>query len=171
MLNEWSDSLEKKLSASAFSQARGKLRHTAFIELLEKCVVEVMYGTGDYKTFKGRRLPAVDGSTLRLPNTAETRKHFGIIKYVNGKRTRAMNRVESKMTALYDVLNRIPLSAKLHVCRTNDLKACRQHLRDMKEGDVVLALDVRPEALSFADRRIELMLLRDKLCELWEGSE
>ena len=82
-----------------------------------------------------------------------------------------MNRVESKMTALYDVLNRIPLSVKLHVCRTNDLKACRQHLPDMKEGDVVLALDVRPEALSFADRRIELMLLRDKLCELWEGSE
>ena len=137
--NEWSESLDKKLSASAFSQARSKFRHTAFIELLEKCVVDVMYEDGDYKTFKGRRLLSLDGSTLRLPNTEETREQFGIVKYVNGRKTREMNRVETKMTVLYDVLNKIPLSAKLSAGRTNDIKACRTHLSDLREKDVVIA--------------------------------
>lgn len=139
VLNEWEDSLERKVSGSAFSQARSKFRHTAFIELLEKCVVEVMYDDGDYEKFKGRRLLALDGSTLRLPRTGETTEHFGVIKYVNGKKTREMNRVEAKMTVLYDVLNRVPLSAKLHRGRTNDIKACREHLDDLNAGDVVLA--------------------------------
>lgn len=139
VLNEWFDSLDKKLSASAFTQARSKFRHTAFIELLEECVVKVMYEGGDYKEFKGRRLVALDGSTLRLPNTEATREHFGIIKYVNGKKTREMNRVEAKMTVLYDVLNKIPISAKLNAGRTNDIKACRQHLTDLNKNDVVIA--------------------------------
>lgn len=138
MLNEWFDSLDKKVSASAFSQARNKFRHTAFIELLEKCVVDVMYEE-DFETFKGHRLLALDGSTLRLPNTEETREHFGIITYVNGKKTREMNRVEAKMTVLYDVLNKIPISAKLSAGRTNDIKASRQHLPDLAQNDVVLA--------------------------------
>lgn len=39
------------VSASVYSQARYKLRHTAFIELNRKAVVETMYRDGDYQTF------------------------------------------------------------------------------------------------------------------------
>jgi hypothetical protein len=138
-MNEWCDSLDNQISASAFSQARSKFRHTAFIELHEKCIVDIMYNDGDYEKFKGYRLIALDGSTLKLPNTAETRKHFGIIKYVNGKKTREMNRVEAKMTVFYDVLNRIPISAKLSAGRTNDIKASKVHLDILKAKDIVIA--------------------------------
>ena len=98
-----------------------------------------MYDDGDYKKFKGRRLLAVDGSTLRVPKTDETAAHFGVIKYVNGKKTREMNRVEAKATVLFDLLNKIPVSAKLTPGRTNDIKACRQHLVDLKPKDIVIA--------------------------------
>ena len=68
-LNEWAELLGDSATASALSQARSKLRHTAFIELLEQCVVKVMYGDGDYKKFKGYRLLAIDGSTLHMPKS------------------------------------------------------------------------------------------------------
>lgn len=97
-----------------------------------------MYNDGDYKKFKGRRLLALDGSTLRLPNSKETREHFGVIPYVNGKKTRTFDRVEGKMTALYDVLNKIPVSAYLTRGRTNDIKASSAHFGDFIEGDIVL---------------------------------
>ena len=67
VLNEWCREVDESISASALRQARQKFRHTAFIELLEECVVKPMYNDNGHKRFKGHRLLAVDGSTLRLP--------------------------------------------------------------------------------------------------------
>ncbi len=39
VLNEWCRGSSETITASALSQARQKFRHTAFIELLEECVV------------------------------------------------------------------------------------------------------------------------------------
>ena len=138
-LSEWGESLDKQLTASAFSQARQKLSHTAFIELLEKAVVEVMYADNDYKQFRGRRLLALDATSLRLPNTIETRERFGVIEHLNGNKTAHGSQVEAKMTVLYDPLNEIPVSARLHRGRMNDLKASKCHLKELAEGDVVIA--------------------------------
>lgn len=127
------------MTASAFSQARAKLSHTAFIELLEEVVVATVYGDGDYERFRGHRLLALDGSSLRLPNTAKTREHFGFISNLNGEYGQVPGQVEAKMTVLYDVLNEIPLAGKLDRGRVNDLVAGRQHLALLKEGDILLA--------------------------------
>ncbi len=81
VLNEWSSGF--RVSASALSQARQKFKHTAFKELHEECVTKVMYGDGEYDTYKGYRLLAIDGTTLRLPTSEESRKEFGFIKYKN----------------------------------------------------------------------------------------
>lgn len=116
-----------------------KFRHTAFIELLERAVVEVMYGDGDYEKFKGHRLLAIDGTSLRLPNTEETRKHFGFIEHLNGHGAALGGQVEAKMTVLYDVLNRIPLAASLDKGRAYDLKASEVHLEKLQSQDLVLA--------------------------------
>ena len=48
------------VTASAYSQARYKLKHTAFIELNQTAVVDNLYGDGDYQRFWG--VPAVDDS-------------------------------------------------------------------------------------------------------------
>ncbi|MEI7869939.1 MAG: hypothetical protein WCI11_18785, partial [Candidatus Methylumidiphilus sp.] len=73
------------VTGSAYSQARYKLKHTAFIELNRKAVVGTMYGDGDYKTFWGFRIVAVDGSKIVLPDTEEVCEEFGTIAYSGGK--------------------------------------------------------------------------------------
>ena len=139
VLNEWSDRLGGAVTASAYSQARYKVKHTAFIELLEKSVIDVMYGDKKYERFKGHRLLALDGSSLRLPNTAETREEFGFIEHINGMNSVLGGQVEAKLTVLYDVLNRIPISANLDKGRVNDLKASEAHIPKLKKRDLILA--------------------------------
>lgn len=137
ILNEWSSGFS--ISASALSQARQKFKHTAFIELHEECVTKVMYGDGDYDTYKGYRLLALDGTTLRLPTSKESRKEFGVVKYMNGKRAIVNNQVEAKAAILYDVLNRIPVSSNLFPGRTNDIKAGKEALEVLTEKDILVA--------------------------------
>ena len=140
VLNEWCENLDYEISASALSQARRKLRHTAFIELLEKSVVQVMYRVGEHQRYKGKRLLAVDGTSLRLPNTTDLRKKFGLVVHMQSKRqVIESNQVEAKATVLYDVLNEIPISADLAPGRKSDLFASRVHLKHLKANDVVIA--------------------------------
>ena len=69
----------ESVTVSAFSQARKRIRHTAFIELNEKAVVDVLYRDGDYLRYKRFRLLGIDGSKIRLPETPEINKEFGQI--------------------------------------------------------------------------------------------
>lgn len=139
ILNEWTDYLDYEISSSALSQARQKLKHTAFIELHKKCVVEVMYGEGNYNRYKGHRLLAIDGTSLRLPNTEELREEFGLIVHMSEKKKLASNQVEAKALFIYDVLNEIPVSADLFPGRTNELKASRSQLKTLQEQDILIA--------------------------------
>jgi len=56
------------VTASAYSQARYKLKHTAFIELNQVAVVDTLYSDDQYQTFWGLRVLAIDGSKLVLPD-------------------------------------------------------------------------------------------------------
>jgi len=49
------------VTASAFSQARYKLQHTAFIELNQQAVVNSRYRDADFRTFWGFRVLATRG--------------------------------------------------------------------------------------------------------------
>jgi hypothetical protein len=73
------------VSASAFSRARYRLRHTAFIELNRKAVVETLYGDGEYRRYRGWRLLGIDGSKVQLPDSETVREEFGTIAFSNGK--------------------------------------------------------------------------------------
>ena len=73
------------VTASAFSQARYKLQHTAFIELNQQAVVESRYREANFRTFWGFRILAIDGSKVLLPDTEDVREAFGTIAYSNGK--------------------------------------------------------------------------------------
>jgi hypothetical protein len=67
-------------SKQAFSKARYKIRHTGFIELL-KDSLEVAYEDDPlYGTWRGYRVIAADGSSLRLPNSEEIVSKFGRFK-------------------------------------------------------------------------------------------
>jgi IS4 transposase len=139
VLIEWCRHADEFISASALSQARQKFRYTAFIELLEECVVKPMYNDRGHKRYKGHRLLAIDGSTLRLPTSKELIDAFGTVRYMNGRQAVGVDTVESKASVLYDVLNEIPLAGSIHPGRTNDIVAAQQHLENLGEGDILMA--------------------------------
>jgi hypothetical protein len=52
------------VSKVAYSKARHKLKHEAFIELNQEKVIRTMYEDGDYETWKNLRILGVDGSIV-----------------------------------------------------------------------------------------------------------
>jgi hypothetical protein len=138
MLNEFSlEHDTEPASNSAYTQARARLSHTAFIELNQKAVVEVMYGDDDYKRFKGWRLLGIDGSKVVVPDSADTINAFGQIEYKNakveGKRTYAMASV------LYDVQNKIAIDSQLAPAHAYEVNLAIAHLAHTQEKDLVVA--------------------------------
>src|SRR5450759_4384589 len=100
------------VSASAYSQARYKLKHTAFIELNQKAIVDVLYQDGNYKKYWGMRVLAVDGSKIRLPNTEDICDAFGTIAYSQGEGSEVQGKHPYALASvLHDVLNRISIDA------------------------------------------------------------
>ena len=77
MLNEFILQTKKEhtITASAFSQARKKLKHTAFVELNDD-IVSAYYKEKEYKKLYGMRLLAFDGSKLTLPDTKRSERNI-----------------------------------------------------------------------------------------------
>jgi hypothetical protein len=124
---------------SAYSRARQKLKHTAFIELNQEAVVATMYDDGDYQTWQGHRVLAIDGSKLQLPDTPSTVKAFGTWTYraqhkggITGTCTMALGSV------LYDVLNRISVDARLERCDAYEVDIAKAHLTHTTDNDLVI---------------------------------
>lgn len=127
---------ENTVSASAYTQARANLKHTAFIELNEGAFIDPVYSDGDYKRYKGFRLLAVDGSKLRLPDTKDIREEFGTIRiksqHIEGLYTGAQSSV------LYDVLNDVLVDSIIAPGKTSELSLAKEHLRKVTSEDLIL---------------------------------
>ena len=94
------------VTASALSQARAKLRHTAFIELNELCVREFYEKCPCVRRWREYVVTAVDGSTVALPRNLALAKAFG------GMRPhKADLRPKARILERYDVLNHVSLQA------------------------------------------------------------
>ena len=98
----------ESVTAAAFSQARKRIRHTAFIELNEQAIVNVMYREGEYLRYKGFRVLAIDGSKIRLPESEEINQEFGQVAYTNGQNEEIKGyHTYAQGSVLYDVLNHV----------------------------------------------------------------
>ena len=98
------------VSGSAYSQARYKLKHTAFIELNQKAIVETVYADGHYLRFQSMRVLGVDGSKILLPDSQDVREEFGTLSYSQGADSEVKGEHPYALASvLYDVLNRIVL--------------------------------------------------------------
>ncbi len=127
------------VTASAFSQARYKLQHTAFIELNQRAVVESRYQDADFRTFWGFRVLGVDGSKVRLPDTEEVREAFGTIAYSNGEDAQIQGeRPYALASVLYDVLNRVALDATLGRADAYEVDLALDHLAHTGPTDVLV---------------------------------
>ncbi len=114
MLNEFILQTKKNhtITASAFSQARKKLKHTAFVELNDD-VVSLYYKEQEYKKLYGLRLLAFDGSKLTLPTTKEIKQTFGTKPVGNHTQHELGEYSRATFEACYDVLNNIAFKSTL----------------------------------------------------------
>ena len=78
-LNSQSTIAKQIVVKSAFTKARKKFSYTAFIELNELLVEETKQEF-PLQNWYGFRLVAIDGSTIKVPDSKEIRKHFGVQK-------------------------------------------------------------------------------------------
>ena len=70
----------QQITKSAFFQARKKLSYRAFIEINRQLIDGLYKNSNHYKTWKGFRLCAIDGTSIRLPNEPSITDHFGVQK-------------------------------------------------------------------------------------------
>lgn len=112
------------VTASAISQARAKLRHTAFIELNELCVREFYQKCPCVLRWRGYVVTAVDGSTVALPRNAALAAAFGGMKPHKGD-----FRPKARLLERYDVLNHVSLQAIIAPYRQGERTLLKEHLK------------------------------------------
>ena len=112
-------------SKAAFCKARQRISPDAFKELFEVTASEY-YTSGEYKTFQGYRVCAIDGSDINLPNTQELFEKYGSEPYGNG-----IIQVQSLVSCLYDVMNHVILDASMNPYYCDERKAALEHLEKL----------------------------------------
>ena len=126
------------VTKGAYTQARANIKYTAFTEL-ERDVRDEFYAEYDYKTFKGYRLLAVDGSMVTLPNTKEMQEEFGAIKVSNQYKEKDKTIVQARASLLYDVLNDIIVDSIITNSKTHEMKiTINTHLSQAKKDDLII---------------------------------
>ena len=107
----------------AWTQARAKLRHSAFIELNALAVLAPLEAVPEaLARWQGHRLLAFDSSLLRLPASPEVWEHFGGQEAANQSGPCGVcipptgpepAEGQARLSVLYDVLNRLGLDTAL----------------------------------------------------------
>lgn len=128
------------VSASAFTQARAKLKHTAFIELNAQTILEPLYAHPELLQFwQGHRVLAIDGSNLRLPATEALLKEFGgESQTINQKGARAQIIPQARLSVLYDCLNHLGLEARVGPYSQGERALACEHLAATRPGDLLV---------------------------------
>ena len=103
---------EYTITNSAYTQARAKLNYTAFQEYANMSA-EVFYSDGEYKTFKGFRLLAIDGSVTTLPNSEDIKKEFNPMKVRCQIESFKKDVLQARVSCLFDVLNNIAIDSSI----------------------------------------------------------
>jgi hypothetical protein len=120
ILNELflSNHLPSIVTSSAYTQARKKLKHTAFIELNERAI-ELYTNEGVVKRWKGYRVFGVDASKIILPDKKEIHEEFGTVRIKN--QTIEASYSCAMFECRYDVLNKIAVQSSLQPGNTYEV--------------------------------------------------
>ena len=142
ILRSWKTSIHSKLTkffddlnlldvmptASAFCQARKKIKPELFIAIKDETVKFFYknYGkSGLVKRWNGRLLWAIDGSSINIPDTQETRNKYSIkVNQYNKDGT-----VQALSSFLYDVLNEICINAVFNGAKSEKQSIFKEHVK------------------------------------------
>jgi hypothetical protein len=128
----------QSVQASSWCEARLKLRHTAFIELNQRAILDVVYGgKSDFavRRWKGHRLIGIDSSLIRLPNEDALGQEFGWVQCSN-QEGRCGRYPQARLSALTDVLNGIVLETALVTWQQGERHLAVQHLKQLEPEDI-----------------------------------
>jgi hypothetical protein len=124
----------QQITKSAFFQARKQLSPFVFIELNKQLNDDLYSDCNHYTMWKGHRLCAIDGTSIRLPNEPDIVNYFGV---QNGKENQA--EVAMGMASVfYDVLNHIVIDSTIAPKGTSERHCAAEHLEQSIANDLVL---------------------------------
>lgn len=124
----------RHIAKSAFFQARKKLSYTAFTALNRQLIESLYKHEQHIKTWKGFRLCAIDGTAIRLPDTAEVSKYFG-------RHSGRLDRGSCAMgmaSVFYDVMNHIVIDSTLQRNKASERDCAEKHLAFSMTNDLVI---------------------------------
>ena len=127
-LLEGRDIPQRELTQSAFTQARKKLKFEAFVELNDHALA-TFYADAPIKRWHDYRLLAVDGTTLRLPNTPDIRNAFA---------AKEGQVPLGRLSELYDVCNDLVIGAEFSTMDIGEGFQAELLLNRASPGDLVL---------------------------------
>ena len=115
-------------SKQAFSQARQRISHTAFQEMHADSL-RVIYST-DPKDglWKGYRLIAADGSTLRLPESKELAEEFGRWET---REDVAISPPMARISEYTDMTTKLVLSGRIAPCKISEEELAKEQLSEV----------------------------------------
>jgi len=124
----------REVTKGAFTQARAKLNPWAF-QRLNEVAVDTFYQGAEYYVWHGKRLLAVDGTRMLLPNHPSVIEEFGQHKFgPNADSTRSL----AMASMLYDCLNQITIDAQLAAYASSERDLLMLHMDKIKPGDMLL---------------------------------
>ena len=129
------------VSAGAWSHARAKLKHTAFIELNSDVVVPAVYGLDqgrEVRRWRGHRLLGIDGSLLRLPNHPELFEQFTVVPLHCEAGSAPKMYPQARMSVLYDLLNRVGLDGQLRPSTQGEVGLAIEQLDQAGPDDLIV---------------------------------
>ena len=129
----------QEVTKGAFSTARSKLKHTAFVELSNKSV-HSFYQQAPYVRWGEFRVLACDGSTVVLPKSKDIARDFSLTGF---GRNADCEKSLAKISLVYDVFNQITLNAKMDAFKVHETTLFKQQLEEV---------DFMPDDLILLDR-------------------
>lgn len=133
--------LFEPVTAGAWTHARAKLKHTAFIELDHDIVLPAIYGRPPLRPvqrWRGHRLLGIDSSMLRLPDHPDNFTEFTAVEVSNQHGAAGIRYPAARLSVIYDLLNRVGLDARLEPGATSEQALAITQLGAAAPGDVLL---------------------------------
>jgi hypothetical protein len=124
----------REVTKGALTQARAKLNPWAF-KRLNQVALESFYRDANYFVWGQKRLLAVDGTRLMLPNHPSIVAYFGQQGYgPNGDCMRSM----ANVSILYDVLNQVAIDSEMAPLSCSEQSLLLKHLCYITKDDLLL---------------------------------
>lgn len=137
----WPQDHPRRVSGGAWTQARAKLSHTAFIELNQQVLLSGFYAPEQAphrRTWRGHRLLGCDGSLLRLASHPGVSEIFGEVAVANHLGDTGTHYAPARLSVLYDLLNRMGLDARLAPVATGEVALAAAQLERVEKNDVLI---------------------------------